>query len=464
MKPLIKTENLNVSYLMGRPNQVNAVINANLEIYPGEFIIFFGPSGCGKSTLLYAIAGLERNIQGDIMIDGKNLAKFNNKELDNHRQHTIGMIFQAYYLISSLNVLNNIILPQFSLRTNKKERESKALELLNFFGVKAQAGKFPNELSGGQQQRVAICRSLMNDPEIILADEPTGNLDSKSALDVMNLLLDLNEKNKKTVILVTHSPGGLEYAHRVFYMKDGKIIDIKSNRPYGAPVNRGVAKENVLSKDLNNSKEDKKLNGGTGSSISRDLELLARTYSNFSSSQLGNLLIPFKAKQIVSEVLTSMSNENISKIEKQVSYLLRAGLDRASLFKFLDQESQAGGIGLDSRTARKMADGIYDIILEIKRLEKEEIKLEKGLVKDNDQEVKEIREYLFEAYDVKIYDSKQLERINVFIKQRLKNEIDGRQFFNLLDASIEDNGANIDSRLARKLARRLELLILGKFK
>jgi ABC-type lipoprotein export system ATPase subunit len=149
-KPIVKAEKLSVIYFLGRPNQVNAVADINLEIMPGEFIIFFGPSGCGKSTLLYSIAGLERNIQGDIFIDGKNLAKFNNKELDNHRQHTIGMIFQAYYLISSLSVFNNIILPQFSLNSKKKEREQKAAELLKFFGVSEQKDKYPNELSGGQ--------------------------------------------------------------------------------------------------------------------------------------------------------------------------------------------------------------------------------------------------------------------------------------------------------------------------
>lgn len=467
-KPIVQAKKLNVTYLMGRPNQVNAVTDANLEIYPGEFIIFFGPSGCGKSTLLYAIAGLERNIQGDILINDKNLAKFNDKELDNHRQHTIGMIFQAYYLIASLNVLNNIVLPQFSLHVNKKEREKKAIDLLKFFGVEKQIDKYPNELSGGQQQRIAICRSLINEPNLILADEPTGNLDSKSATDVMNLLLELNEKKKKTVILVTHSPGSLEYAHRVFYMKDGRIIDVKVNRQPGQTVSKSVTESNVLAKDLETTIEGKNI-GGTdmvtrNSKISRSLELLARTYSNFSQDQLGNLLIPFKAKQIVSDVLTDMSNHELEALEIEVENILKKVLSREGFEKFLDRGINVNGLGLNKRTAKKMSDRIYEIVSEIRALEDQEKKLEQGLVKDNNQEVKDVREFLFETYDVRIHNTKTLERVNQLIKKRLDNQIDNKQFFLGLDKPLEAGGANLDTRLARKLARRLELLILGKFR
>lgn len=467
-KPIVQAKKLNVTYLMGRPNQVNAVTDANLEIYPGEFIIFFGPSGCGKSTLLYAIAGLERNIQGDILINDKNLAKFNDKELDNHRQHTIGMIFQAYYLIASLNVLNNIVLPQFSLHVNKKEREKKAIDLLKFFGVEKQIDKYPNELSGGQQQRIAICRSLINEPNLILADEPTGNLDSKSATDVMNLLLELNEKKKKTVILVTHSPGSLEYAHRVFYMKDGRIIDVKVNRQPGQTVSKSVTESNVLAKDLETTIEGKNV-GGTdmvtrNSKISRSLELLARTYSNFSQDQLGNLLIPFKAKQIVSDVLTDMSNHELEALEIEVENILKKVLSREGFEKFLDRGINVNGLGLNKRTAKKMSDRIYEIVSEIRALEDQEKKLEQGLVKDNNQEVKDVREFLFETYDVRIHNTKTLERVNQLIKKRLDNQIDNKQFFLGLDKPLEAGGANLDTRLARKLARRLELLILGKFR
>ncbi|MDD5527956.1 MAG: ABC transporter ATP-binding protein [Patescibacteria group bacterium] len=459
-KPIVKAEKLSVTYMMGRPNQVNALTDANLEIFPGEFVIFFGPSGCGKSTLLYAVAGLERNIQGDIFIDGKNLAKFNEKELDNHRQHTIGMIFQAYYLISSLSVFNNIVLPQFPLNVKNKEREKKAVDLLSFFGVKEQIKKYPNELSGGQQQRIAICRSLINDPNLILADEPTGNLDSKSATDVMNLLLELNEKKGKTVILVTHSPGSLDYAHRVFYMKDGKIIDVKVNRQPGEPVKKEVTEANVLAKDLET------VSGGAGtggSQINKSLELLARTYSNI-AGQFGSLLIPFKAKQIVSEVLTSLGNHDIEALEKEVEDLLKKILSQEDFKSFLDRGVGDFGLGLDKRTAEKLSEKIYQIVAEIRDMEEQEKQLGAGIVQDNDKEVKDIREYLFEAFDVKIHDRLQLERVNSFIKQRLENKIDGKQFSANLDKSLKEGGVNLETRLARKLAQRLELLILGKLR
>ena len=177
-EPIIKIKELNVVYFMGKSNEVHALRNINLEIYPGEFIIFFGPSGCGKSTLLYSIAGLETNINGNIMLNGKDIASMKQKELEDFHRQKIGMIFQAYYLISSLSVANNVVLPQIFIEKNRIERKKKALELLQHFGVSGEADKLPSELSGGQQQRVAICRSLMNDPEVLLADEPVGNLDS----------------------------------------------------------------------------------------------------------------------------------------------------------------------------------------------------------------------------------------------------------------------------------------------
>jgi len=462
-EPIVKIKNLSVIYFLGRSNQVNALTEANLEIYPGEFVIFFGPSGCGKSTLLYSIAGLERNIQGDIFINGKNLSKFKHTELDHHRQKVIGMIFQAYYLINSLTVLGNTILPQFPLGIKKKEREKRGMELLKFFGVQEQAGKFPNELSGGQQQRAAICRSLMNNPQMILADEPTGNLDSKSATDVMNLLSKLNEEQGKTIVLVTHSPGSLDYAHRVFYMKDGRIIDTKVNRELSAKLNKEQLAKDPLAKDLEAGQGRTGAATG-GSQVSRSLELLARTYSNFSQDQLGGLLIPFKAKQIVSEVLTDMSNREIETLENEVENILKNILSKEGFVKFLDQGLDHSGLGLDKRTAKKMADKIYEIILEIRKLEEQEKKIHQGLIKNDDSEVGDIRRHLFEAFDVKIHNNLQLERINSLIKQRISNKIDGKQFAVGLDQPLAKGGANLNNHLVRKLARRLELLILGKFK
>ena len=445
--PIIKVKDLNVKYFLGRPNEISALKNITLEIYPGEFIIFFGPSGCGKSTLLYSIAGLETNITGDIYIGGKNIAKLNHRELEEFHQKRMGMIFQAYYLIDSLNVLENIILPQMAMGGEKKERERKALELLNHFGVKAQADKFPNELSGGQQQRVAISRALVNDPEILLADEPIGNLDSKAAQDVMSLLGDLNEKNKKTIILVTHNPAFLNIAHRVFYINDGAIVDMKVNEERGRFAARLEGKE-------------------AGPPVSKELEMLARTFSGISGAA-GSLLIPFKAKQIVSEALLEMSGEEVGAIEKKVENLLIAGMRSIanSLFKYLDEEIEKGGLGMDQRAARRVSDQVKDIMKEISILEKIDGEIYSGKRGSwQDSEIEQVRNYLLNSFDIGITDSAPLKVMDSAIKSRIISKIDKQGFFEKIDSPLKAGGAGIDKRVTKKIARRLELLILGKYK
>ena len=450
-EPIIKAEQLSVIYDLGRPNQTNALISADLEIYPGEFIIFFGPSGCGKSTLLYSIAGLERNIQGDVFIEGKNLAKFNNEELDNHRQHTIGMIFQAYYLISSLSVLNNVVLPQFSLHTDKEEREKKALDLLEFFGVNGQKEKYPNELSGGQQQRVAICRSLINDPSIILADEPTGNLDSKSANDVMNLLYELNEKKKKTIIVVTHSPGGLEYANRVFYMKDGRIVNVTENRKRNEPIQKSILEANVLAKDLE-AKEEKKA------------KETKTTAGLIASSQGDTFLASIKAQEIVTEALTGLSLEEIDRISLIVEKMIKESIKDNSydLLKYLDNSTFQNGLGFDIRTATNITSKIKNVIREIKELQITEERMREQFSFKNDPEVTSIRHHIFEAFDIKLSYHKAVTNFDDIVKDRLGKLIDAREVKIKLNMPVQEGGVGIDKRIVGKIAKRIELLILGK--
>jgi putative ABC transport system ATP-binding protein len=453
-EPLIKIDKLDVIYFLGKANQVSALTDINLEIYQGEFIIFFGPSGCGKSTLLYSIAGLERNVQGDIMVNGKNLSKFKNRELEHYHQKTIGMIFQAYYLIHTLTVSNNVQLPQISIGASIKERRKKALDLLEHFGVSTQADKLPAELSGGQQQRVAICRSLINDPDMLLADEPVGNLDSKSSDDVMFLLKELNDKFKKTVILVTHNPTHLNYAHRVFHMKDGKIIKVEVNDA----INDKIASE----------KEQK----GTGPDIPKELELLARTYSSISPELLPTLLLPFKAKEIVSEVLTGMIKEDVEKIEKRVEHLLLMCLSKNTanleflteeISNFFDLGAEKGGMDLDKRQAETIAAKVRDIVAEMRLLIEKDKKIkELNSESEKDSEVAQLRHYLLEHCQANLKSLASLERLNQVIRDRLDNKLDRLGTQAALDLSLAKGGAGIDRRTAKKLARMLELLVLGK--
>lgn len=231
MEPLIKIENLSVIYDKGLPAEFVALNSISAEINLKEFVIIFGPSGCGKSTLLYSISGMETEYTGDILIAGKNIHNFNQKELAEFRRDKVGLVFQSFNLIPSLNVLMNIILPQVFKGGGRITRVRKAKKLLARFNISHIASRLPQFLSGGQQQRVAIARSLINEPLIILADEPLGNLDSKSALEVMKILKELNQREGKTVIMVTHEALYLKYAEKIIYMKDGEIIRIETQKP-----------------------------------------------------------------------------------------------------------------------------------------------------------------------------------------------------------------------------------------
>mgnify|MGYP001041859725 CR=1 FL=1 len=226
--PVVKAINLTKEFKLGAVD-VTAIEGVNLEIYSGEFIIFFGPSGCGKSTLMSLLAGLQPPSKGKILVRGEDLAAMNPDQLAKHRRTKIGMVFQSFNLITSMNVLENIALPLTFDRIPRSRRLNRAENLLETVGMSEYKSHTPSELSGGQQQRIALARSLVTNPWIILADEPTGNLDSKSADDVMRLLIKLNRKSKRTVILITHNPDYLIYADRVFRVRDGRIVDVDVN-------------------------------------------------------------------------------------------------------------------------------------------------------------------------------------------------------------------------------------------
>lgn len=226
--PVIKTINLTKAFMLGK-TEVNALSGVNLEIYSGELVAFFGPSGCGKSTLMSMIAGLQKPSTGKVLIRGENLAELDKNQLAKHRRSKIGMVFQSFNLIPTMNVVENIALPLSFAAISKKQRTQRGINLLETVGMSKYKDHTPAELSGGQQQRIAIARSLVTNPWIILADEPTGNLDSKSANDVMRLLISLNKKSKRTVVLITHNPDYLDYVDRIFYLRDGKVIKIKVN-------------------------------------------------------------------------------------------------------------------------------------------------------------------------------------------------------------------------------------------
>lgn len=229
MNPLVEIRNLNLIYDIGTPRETHALKNINLKIYPDEYVIFFGPSGCGKSTLLYCISGLLTPTSGEVLILDEDITKFSSRKMANFHRKTMGIVFQAFNLVPTLSIIDNVALPQIWRGAPQRIREERAKEVLNEFGLAHTIKHLPQELSGGQQQRVAIARSLMNDPPLVLGDEPVGNLDSKAAQTVLDVFSDLNIKKKKTIVLVTHNASYFSYADRVVFMQDGRIVKEEIN-------------------------------------------------------------------------------------------------------------------------------------------------------------------------------------------------------------------------------------------
>jgi len=222
---MIKLQNICKSYFLGE-EKVKAVCSVNLEIKDGEYVGILGSSGSGKSTLMYLIGLLEHPSEGKIILDGKDVSKLSDDELSKIRNLNVGFVFQSFNLINKYTVMENVLLPTKYAKSklNFKPLE-RAEELLKKFGIWDRRNFFPNKISGGQQQRVAIARALMMSPKIILADEPTGNLDSKTGDEILDLLEQLNKELKVTVILVTHEKDVADRTKRRIYIRDGVITD-----------------------------------------------------------------------------------------------------------------------------------------------------------------------------------------------------------------------------------------------
>ena len=227
-KPVIQLKNVWKTYFMGKIS-LDVLKGINLKINKGEFVVIVGPSGSGKSTMMNMVGVLDTPSKGKIYLDGIDISTLSESELSQLRGKKVGFVFQQFNLIPTLSALENVILPTISQNIPEEERIKRAEQLLTTFGLGDRMHHKPNELSGGQQQRVAIARALVNDPEIILADEPTGNLDSKSGTQVMAMLAKLHTEDKKTVILVTHDTNLVKYSEKTVYIKDGIIEKISTN-------------------------------------------------------------------------------------------------------------------------------------------------------------------------------------------------------------------------------------------
>lgn len=223
MKAIVKTQDL-TKYYGKESNVIKAVDHTNIEVYPGEFLAIVGRSGSGKSTLLHLLGGLDKPNSGKVIIDDTEIYKLKEEELAKFRRRKIGFIFQSYNLIPSLNVWENIVLP---IGLDEKNIDNDFInEILHGIGMRDKLKSLPNTLSGGEQQRVAIARALANKPAIILADEPTGNLDSKTEMEVILLLKSTVKKYQQTLIMITHDETIAQMADRTIIIEDGKVVGI----------------------------------------------------------------------------------------------------------------------------------------------------------------------------------------------------------------------------------------------
>jgi len=222
--PLVRTVDLTREYRRG-PHTIRALDGLNLSICEREFLCLTGPSGSGKSTCLNLIGGLDRPTRGQIMVEGREITQLDENELAAYRRQRVGFVFQVFHLIPTMTALENVEFPLIFARVGARRRRAKAESLLEQVGLAERMDHRPTELSGGEQQRVAIARSLVNDPALLLADEPTGNLDSRTGGEVMELLARMNEEQGLTVLVASHDPAIVAFAHRVIRLLDGRLVE-----------------------------------------------------------------------------------------------------------------------------------------------------------------------------------------------------------------------------------------------
>ena len=240
LNPIISIEGITKEFQLGDIT-VAALRGVDLQIFPGNFVSIMGPSGSGKSTLMNILGCLDTPTAGSYLLDGDDVAKMSERRLARVRSQKIGFVFQSFNLLARTTALANVELPLIYNGVSRRQRREKARHALELVDLADRMDHKPNELSGGQQQRVAIARALVNDPAMILADEPTGNLDTETSTDIMNLFAELNEVERITLVLVTHDPETSEYTRRTIHLRDGLVEDITNSPGYKAMADRVAA-------------------------------------------------------------------------------------------------------------------------------------------------------------------------------------------------------------------------------
>lgn len=429
-KTAVKTDGMMITYNKGKANEFNALKNINSEIYPREYIILFGPSGCGKSTLLYTILGGVIPSGGHMYVQGEDIYAYTPEQMNQYQQSTIGIVYQQFNLIPSITVLDNVALPMIFLNKSVPERNKRGSELLRRFGIPERLeNKLPTMMSGGQQQRVAVARALINDPEILLADEPVGNLDSISAEHVMDSFQEINEKDRKTVILVTHDAKYLPYAHRVFYMRDGELRRI------------------VVNPEKKQIKHVK-----PGETIVTEIEQLARLYP-YSEP------IDLKVKSVVNFVTQNIGFSQLEMLEKGIHQVLRGTMDDMLFYEYLTKPIAQGGVGLHAEESKQMTRKIFALMhysLDVQRfragVQQDEMFMHQQKFVDR------ILEYLNEEIGFHASEA-QIQTLKSALADRTGGITNGEEFAERLRLSANMDGGAFPEDDAYLISRYLEKLI-----
>lgn len=428
-KPIIFTDNIDITYNLGKQNEFRANKGTTLELFPEEYIILFGPSGCGKSTLLYAMFGVLPPSAGKIYVKGQSIYDFTPAEMVNFQRKTMGIMYQSFNLINSITVLDNVSLPLIFAGMPSYVREKRAMELLRRFGIDHVANKRPTLLSGGQQQRVSAARSLVNDPEILIADEPVGNLDSISAQAVMDTLEQINSRDRKTVLLVTHDAKYLPYAHRVVHLKDGKMVGITAN-PEKKQIKKIVPGETIIT----------------------ELEQIARIYPYISAGEI-------RVKSIVNYLTQGLSFDQLSHLEKIVEEVMEGKISERMLYDILVEDQDKHGLGVKEPMAREIASRMQKIIYQSIDVERLRAMKQRGvLITARDEHIERLRHYILNEYNLKVTD-KQSEILDEAITQRVLGYIKKEDFKKVLETRLEDYGVGFDAKTMHMVARYLEKLL-----
>jgi putative ABC transport system ATP-binding protein len=428
-KPIIFGDNIEITYNPGKENEFKANKGTTVEIFDQEYIILFGPSGCGKSTLLYCVFGVLPPSAGKMYVNGESIYDFTPMQMVYFQRKTMGIMYQSFNLIPSITVLDNVALPLIFDGVPPDERFERGMELCRRFMIDHVAHKRPTLLSGGQQQRVSVARSLVNDPQILIADEPVGNLDSITAAQVMDTLAEINDKDKKTVILVTHDAKYLPYAHRIVYMNDGKILRIVPN----------PEKKQIL-----------KLTPGT--TIVTEIEQIARIYPYDSPNEL-------QVKSIVNYLIEELTFDQITRLQKVTEAVISGRLDGSSYLRTLMADFESGGVGLPVARATEMATKLVAIVehaLDIQRYRRAK---GQGVTQIRSTEfINRIAEFVSDQHELSLTpEAKQ--HFEDSIAQRIGGFTKREEFAAQVELAIREGGVGLNKKQTFDVTRLIEKLI-----